>query len=180
MIKSFIKQLGMPCFYRLLAAVFLVLYIAAPAMAASYTYDQWHRLSSVLYDNGKKIDFKYDAAGNLLRILVTAGNIGDSSQEWPAKTNVSADRVWIIQFSAPVDASLINEQNIYVTDNGNNRINGVTVKAGGDGGSAEVHPPASGWAKGKTYFLNISNNIRSSAGKRLSRSVIMQFTTVVN
>jgi|GEM_PF-1959521 len=177
--KIFIKPFGMKGLgSNVLITLSLVLFFVTPAMATSYTYDQWHRLSSVLYDNGKKITYRYDPAGNLLGILVTAGNTGDSAMEWPAKTNVSADRVWIVRFSAPVAASIIDD--IYVTDSGNNRVSGVTASIGDDGESVDVHPPASGYEKGKTYFLNISGNIQSSSGQKLSRGVIMQFNIAVD
>lgn len=40
-------------------------------VGATYTYDDLNRVTSVLYDNGKTIEFDYDAAGNVLRVEVT-------------------------------------------------------------------------------------------------------------
>ena len=38
---------------------------------AIYTYDDLNRLTSVTYDNGQKVDYTYDAGGNLLSVQST-------------------------------------------------------------------------------------------------------------
>ncbi len=58
-----------------LVAVLLVL--AVPARAITYSYDVLNRLTEVAYDDGTKIAYSYDAAGNRLTRTVTEDNDGD-------------------------------------------------------------------------------------------------------
>lgn len=61
----------------LAAASLLPLVLAAPALAAaSYTYDEQGRVTSITYDDGTQVVYTYDAAGNRTeeRRTATAGN----------------------------------------------------------------------------------------------------------
>jgi YD repeat-containing protein len=49
-------------------ACLCLLCFTRPLLAKTYTYDNLHRLKSVTYDNGLKIEYTYDAAGNILRV----------------------------------------------------------------------------------------------------------------
>jgi len=50
----------------ILASVF----VALPANASTYTYDNLNRLTSVTYDNGQKVIYTYDVAGNILEVNI--------------------------------------------------------------------------------------------------------------
>jgi YD repeat-containing protein len=59
----------------------LLIWMALPAQAANYTYDDLNRLIEVEYETGQKVTYTYDAAGNILSIEVNIPlqleNIGD-------------------------------------------------------------------------------------------------------
>ena len=48
--------------------------LSLPAWAIQYRYDELHRLTQVLYDNGASIDYGYDPAGNIVSIARIAGS----------------------------------------------------------------------------------------------------------
>jgi YD repeat-containing protein len=56
-----------------LALSFLLIAPAAKAASAAYTYDALGRVIQVVYDNGTKIVYVYDAAGNRTVQTVTCG-----------------------------------------------------------------------------------------------------------
>ena len=60
----------------LLLALTVVLGLAAEVTAGSvsYEYDALGRLERIVYDDGKVIEFIYDAAGNRTSRVVTTGN----------------------------------------------------------------------------------------------------------
>ena len=51
------------------SAVAVAIFAMAPAWAITYEYDELGRLVKVTYDNGKYVEYVYDAAGN--RTLVS-------------------------------------------------------------------------------------------------------------
>ena len=60
------------------AAAFLVIAMATPSHASgiAYTYDALGRLITLTYDNGTKITYAYDAAGNRTTQGVVCGTGG--------------------------------------------------------------------------------------------------------
>ena len=56
--------------YIAVSAILLLMLFSASAFAvtATYTYDALNRLTKVVYDNGNRIDYTYDAAGNISRV----------------------------------------------------------------------------------------------------------------
>ena len=54
---------------QILAALFILVFSFA-AFAATYTYDELNRLTSVNYRSGKKVSYSYDAGGNILSTAV--------------------------------------------------------------------------------------------------------------
>jgi YD repeat-containing protein len=48
--------------------------LSSPSHAANYVYDDLNRLIKVIYDSGKTLDYRYDAAGNILSITTTDVN----------------------------------------------------------------------------------------------------------
>jgi len=59
-------------FTSTMMAILLLLLAAIPAFAATYTYDGLNRLVSATYDNGQKINYTYDAGGNMLTAGATS------------------------------------------------------------------------------------------------------------
>jgi hypothetical protein len=48
---------------RCITALLFIMFLATPAYAATYTYDNLNRLTSVTYNSGMKLVHSYDAAG---------------------------------------------------------------------------------------------------------------------
>ena len=46
-----------------------LLCVAAPSWAVQYTYDALNRVTKVVYDNGDRIEYSYDAAGNIASVI---------------------------------------------------------------------------------------------------------------
>ncbi|MEE9345148.1 MAG: endo alpha-1,4 polygalactosaminidase [Methylococcales bacterium] len=61
-------------------AYLLINLLSFNAQAISYSYDNLGRLTNVTYDNGTKIDYRYDPAGNLLS-LNSSGTVPDSDND---------------------------------------------------------------------------------------------------
>ena len=78
----------MRCSSLLRSSIFFVATMAAAgqvsAATASYTYDKLNRLTSATID-GSRIEYVYDAAGNITRVLtpysiaVTSGGVGNGT-----------------------------------------------------------------------------------------------------
>jgi hypothetical protein len=54
-------------------------------------------------------------------------------------------------------------RNFFITDASGKQVSGVTVNPSSDRLCVEVHPPAAGYEKGKSFTLNISSNVQSSS-----------------
>lgn len=63
----------MNTFVRSLLGLLLAASTAVSLAATVYTYDELNRLTKVVYDDGRSISYSYDAAGNLLTTVKTAG-----------------------------------------------------------------------------------------------------------
>lgn len=83
------RERGFSWLWALLAVAVLT---AAPALAATqYKYDAQGRLRSVVYDNGERIDYNYDAAGNRTTVVTTAttGNLPPVANTSPVTLSVN-------------------------------------------------------------------------------------------
>lgn len=75
-----------------MAAIMMMGIFFSPAYAATatYTYDNLNRLTRVSYDNGKSINYTYDAAGNITRV----DKISDSATvDAPTAITLEADNI---------------------------------------------------------------------------------------
>ena len=68
--------------------------VAAPAAAATYSYDNQQRLIQVNFTNGTTLAFTYDATGNRLNAAVTAaaaapGGTGNAASAQAAETKAA-------------------------------------------------------------------------------------------
>lgn len=95
---------------------------------------------------------------------------------FPAKTEVDMNKEWKITFSKAIDAQSINSDNFKVMDN--TRDIGLKVKADkSDSKAVLIELPTLGYVPGKTYTLNVSQNVKAQDGKSLSKPIKMNFTT---
>jgi len=59
-----------PLYIAVSAILLLMLFSASVfAVTATYTYDELNRLTQVAYDNGNRITYTYDAAGNITKVV---------------------------------------------------------------------------------------------------------------
>lgn len=99
-------------------------------------------------------------------------------QEWSPKRGVSYARTWRIDFSSSPDPATVSSDTIIVTEDiyGLNRVPGASVDVDSSRPSRVlVKPPPQWWAQGKTYYLFITNEVKSLNGHPLTRGIRMQF-----
>lgn len=105
-------------------------------------------------------------------------NISGDWKEWNNTRIVSHDYQWAIKFNDELNASSVNESNIFVVDNEGYLVKGGTVSLSSDD-RQKVYvsaPAGTGYEAGKTYTLYINDNIESVKGHKLSPKVKMSFT----
>lgn len=92
----------------------------------------------------------------------------------PTKTDVDMNKEWKVTFSKAIDPSSITTDNFKVKDN--TRDIGLKVKADkSDSKAVLIELPTLGYVPGKTYTLNVSQNVKSQDGKSLSKPIKMDF-----
>jgi len=90
------------------------------------------------------------------------------------KADIDMNKEWKITFSKPIDAASINPDNFKIMDN--TRDMGLKVKADkSDSKSVLIELPTLGYVPGRTYELNISQNVKAQDGKSLSKLIKMDF-----
>ncbi|KOF57494.1 MULTISPECIES: glucosaminidase domain-containing protein [Clostridium] len=94
---------------------------------------------------------------------------------FPTKTEVDMNKEWKITFNKPIDPESINSSNFKVMDS--TRDVGVKVKTDkSDSRAVIVELPTLGYVPGKTYTLNVSQDVKCQDGKVLSKPIKMDFT----
>jgi YD repeat-containing protein len=63
-------------------------FVAVPVVAITYAYDSLNRLIKVTYDDGGIVEYEYDAAGNITRVIETPARI---KQGKPKETESTID-----------------------------------------------------------------------------------------
>lgn len=138
---------------KIILILILLIGIAIPVSAAEYTYDNLGRLTSVKYDNGQRINYAYDAGGNLLRVtqpdstppkVVSTEPISEASE-------VAVDKELKIFFNERVIQG-VYFNDITITNNLNNTVIDYTY-------SLDNHvltiDPVNNLDYGVTYTVNI-------------------------
>lgn len=98
----------------------------------------------------------------------------DSIDDRGIKSNVEANKSWMVKFNKELDKDTIGESNFIVKDE-NGQLVPINIVIGSDNKSVTIFPKSQ-YSYGKTYSLTVSN-IKSSSGKKLQQSVKMQFST---
>jgi|GEM_PF-6311911 len=88
-----------------LVITLLLASFAIPANAATYTYDELNRLTSVTYENGQKLTYTYDAGGNITSVSHTGG-----MQSLSVQSTVPADKA----VDVPVDQDISVTFSVYI------------------------------------------------------------------
>lgn len=103
--------------------------------------------------------------------------IGQSYSEWDTQKDVSVNKVWSIKLNAPVLASTVNDQNVYVVDGSGQRQN---VKVSLLDTKTIRVTPSENYKPGTTYSLYILKEVSSASQTALKNNIRMQFTTVAS
>ncbi|AXH99749.1 peptidase S8/S53 subtilisin kexin sedolisin [Sporosarcina sp. PTS2304] len=96
---------------------------------------------------------------------------------WPAKQNVSDEKVWSITYNRPVDSESVIEENFYVTDSLGYRHDVFPMLVESNQMEytiVQVHTWEP-YQRGETYTLWIED-VRSEDGTKLKENVKMEFT----
>lgn len=112
----------------------------------------------------------------LVALATPAFAIDQTYTEWPAQKDVQVNKAWSIKLNAPVLASTVTDQNIYVVDNSGQHQN-VTVSLAADTKTIQVIP-LENYKLGASYTLYILKTVASAAPNSiaLKSSLRMQFT----
>lgn len=93
------------------------------------------------------------------------------------KISIDTNKEWVVKFSSPLKKETINNDNILVTDE-NDKLIPVVVSMGSSSDTIIISPRVSGYEPNKKYNLLISEEVQSIIGKKLNKSLKMQFTTL--
>jgi len=145
--------------------------------AATYTYDDLNRLTSVTYENGVEIDYTYDAGGNITRIVTS---IEDKIPPEVQGTNpvenaidVPVDQKIIFIFNENVQPG-IEYRKIAIEDNHGSII---AVEQKIEGNKLIVRPLDS-LLINKTYTVTVpARSVKDMAGNNQAEPYILHFTT---
>lgn len=91
------------------------------------------------------------------------------------KTNVDPHHNWTIEFSDVLDDKTVNNTNIFVQDDLQDRDT-LKVSLLADRKSVKVEAPKGGYLNGKAYFLYIEEAVKSRSGQELKQPIKMKFT----
>lgn len=91
--------------------------------------------------------------------------------------DVSTNKVWNVLFNSPLEKSTVNEENIYVYDNKNNRKKTVNLQYDNKTNSVRVIPNEEYEDKGQ-YDLYIRKGIKAYKGNFLKNEKKISFQTL--
>ncbi len=90
------------------------------------------------------------------------------------KKDVAENKSWQITFSKELDSETVNGENIVVSDAEGNIV-AVDISYNLENKQVLIKS-SEGFESGKTYYLNISTNVKSAEGNSLSEAIEMGFT----
>ncbi len=99
------------------------------------------------------------------------------AKDWPAQTNVPVDKVWTVKFNKPI--RLIDnfyELQLYIKNTNGNYFWDWTLNYSNDMKTLTI-TPTKNYEPETTYFLYLTDKIKSYSKKNLSEPIIMRFTT---
>ncbi|KOA19006.1 beta-N-acetylglucosaminidase precursor [Clostridium homopropionicum DSM 5847] len=116
------------------------------------------------------------AAAMFTSMCTTAFAETSDFKELPSKSQVSILKPFTVKVNLDLDASTINSTNIIVKDSKGLPVK-VSIYPGDDSKSIVIYPQVGGYIPGAAYAIEISTNVKSKAGAKLSMPVKMNFTT---
>lgn len=128
--------------------IFILLIIAAPVYAAQYQYDDLNRLTDVIYDSGKRIHYTYDAAGNMLGMVVTTAS--------PEVKGITTDSVSYTLKVGETQKTVVSA--VYADDTASIISEGITFTSSNDSvASVDFAGTVKGLKAGKTEITVVYN-----------------------
>ncbi|WP_338450380.1 Ig-like domain-containing protein [Niallia oryzisoli] len=109
----------------------------------------------------------------LLIMSNTALGATDEEDVWNTKIINENKKVWTISFSQPLKESSVKNASVYVEDE-NYRLFFTDVTVSSDKKSIIV-TPKDVYQENKTYRLNISKDVTSAKGEKISKKIILPF-----
>lgn len=85
------------------------------------------------------------------------------------------NKQWTIEFTEEINQDSVIESSIYVEDYDGNRIDDITLEISEDRKKVKVIPNKA-YLEGETYYLNVTSDVLSQEGKKLSDNYKMEFT----
>lgn len=91
---------------------------------------------------------------------------------WNAKTTDNPLKDWTIELSQNPDPATVNGQSVYITDS-----NGIKMQSNlsVEGGNINISPHAP-YVEGHTYYLYITEELKSKGGKKAASGIKMPFS----
>lgn len=111
---------------------------------------------------------------NYIEILsVSEGSEQKVKQDLKFKTGKF---VWRVKFTAPLNPSTVNNNNLYVTDSKGNLLNAI-IRYDAENKYIEIEPSVP-YASMETYTLNVTRRVESQGGQKLKDDVQVRFNMV--
>lgn len=101
---------------------------------------------------------------------------GIQFNELPSQQNKNINKPWTVKFNLELDGSTINNTNVIVKSSNGKQMK-TTISLGKDNKSLVIYPPVGGYIPGTTYSVELSTEVKSKDGKKLSKPTKMSFTT---
>jgi len=112
---------------------------------------------------------------SFLVIFFSLATTALAESEWD-KEGVSINKEWTIQFSMNLLESSISGSNIYVKNSEDEKLTSIQLDYNQNNQTVRVSNVDS-YKASQTYYLYITNGIKSKSGKAVAEEVIMEFQT---
>lgn len=123
-----------------------------------------------------------DVKGAVTKTAKNKDDLETTVQKWQNFGNpriiTSADKNWTIKLNQKIEVASASTKNVYIgtNKNGENAVRNVLVKMSADGTSILINYDNKVlWREGKTYYLFITNRIKTIDGKYLKIPLRMKF-----
>jgi len=154
-------------------ALIICLIITYPASAATYTYDDLGRVTSVTSSSGQNRSYTYDAGGNVLSIVKSASvPVITSSDPANLAADVAVDKTITLQFDKNIEQGS-NYANITLLDGQTPIAATVSINT-----QTLTIDPTSDLGNSTQYVLTVpAGAVKVSAGTAENADISIQFTT---
>ena len=96
------------------------------------------------------------------------------AQKWKDQNNVPVNKDWSIKFNDLIDPKSINKENVFIKNENGEVLENITLT--NKDNIVTVEAPLEDYVKGETYFLYVSDKVKSKEGHSLKQPIVMKFT----